>query len=77
MGSERLSIYFDIIFDLLRVVTKLFDWVLWVGGPVSRGWPRITDPVRIRAVADALWAGNIYARGHGTRARKKRRGVLK
>jgi hypothetical protein len=35
MGSERLRIYLDIIFDLLRVVTKFFDWVLWVGGPVS------------------------------------------
>jgi hypothetical protein len=66
MGSERLRIYFDIIFDLLRVVTKLFDRVLWVGGPVSRGRSGITNPVGIRAITSALWAGNTYARGHGT-----------
>jgi len=39
MRSERLRIYLHIIFDLLRVVTKSFDRVLWVGGPVSRRGP--------------------------------------
>ena len=64
VGSQRLRIYLHVVFDLLRVVTKFIDWIFWVCGPVACRRSRITDPMRIRAVADALWAGNVYAGGH-------------
>jgi hypothetical protein len=64
VGSKRLRIYLHVVFDLLRVVTKFFDWMFWVCGPVAYRRPRVTNPMRIRAVADALWAGDIYAGGH-------------
>jgi hypothetical protein len=81
MGPQRLRIYLDVVFDLLSIVAKLFDRVFWVGGPVAGRRPRITDPVRIRTITNALWASDIYTRGHlrgvgvkGEENENKRRG---
>ena len=64
MRPQRLRIYLGVVFDLLSIVAKLFDRVFWVGGPVAGRRARITDAVRIRTITNALWASDIYTRGH-------------
>ena len=73
MGPKGLRVYFHVVFDLFRVVAELFDRDFWVGGPVACRRLRITNPMRIRAVADALWAGYIYAGRHFVRWKENER----
>jgi len=64
IGPEGLRVYLHVVLDLLRIVAKLFDRVFWLCGSVAGRGPGITNPMRIRAVTDALWASDTYARGH-------------
>lgn len=72
MGFQRLRIDLDVVFNLFANSANLLEWIVRVGSPVTRGWPRIGQAMGVYAVGACLWARYADSWGHGGKWRLAR-----